>query len=129
MRLNMVPINRGASVGALRYLKKEAERIAKKDESILIFPQGTRVNIGEERSYFGGTFAIYEMTNLPVVPIALNSGLFWAKNTFRKRPGEIVVEFLEPIPPGLKRKEFMKRLESDIEKASDALVEAEQKKM
>jgi 1-acyl-sn-glycerol-3-phosphate acyltransferase len=59
--------------------------------------------------------------NLPVCPLALNSGLCWPRHSILRYPGTIVVEFLDPIPPGLSRQEFMERLQSSIETASNRL--------
>ena len=66
--------------------------------------------------------ALYEELDLPVVPMALNSGVFWPRRKFIKRPGTITVEFLPPIPPGMDRDAFLKRLEDELETATDRLV-------
>jgi 1-acyl-sn-glycerol-3-phosphate acyltransferase len=66
--------------------------------------------------------ALYTALDLPVVPVALNSGLFWSRRSFMKRPGRITVEFLEPIPPGLDRRTFMAELQRRIETATARLV-------
>ena len=66
--------------------------------------------------------ALYEGLRLPVVPVALNSGLFWGRRSFLKRPGRVVVEFQEPIPPGLGRRQLMAELERRIETATVRLV-------
>jgi 1-acyl-sn-glycerol-3-phosphate acyltransferase len=76
---------------------------------------------GTKAPYHPGTAALYVGLGLPVVPVALNSGMYWSRNAFWKRPGRIVVEFLPPIPPGLDRKAFMARLEEALETATDRL--------
>ncbi|MBT4906410.1 MAG: 1-acyl-sn-glycerol-3-phosphate acyltransferase, partial [Rhodospirillaceae bacterium] len=53
---------------------------------------------------------------------ALNSGLFWARRSILRKPGTITLRFLDAIPPGIKRGDFMARLESDIETAQKELV-------
>ena len=121
LRMPSVPINRGAGARALKLLIKHAQDIAGVGHSILIFPQGTRVAPGAEHPYHIGTFSIYKATGLPVVPVALNSGLFWPRASFSKRAGVIDVHLGEPIPPGLERKAFMERLEGDIENTTSAL--------
>ena len=68
--------------------------------------------------YHPGVAALYTQLKVPVVPVALNSGLFWGRRTFLKKPGRIVLEFLEPIPPGLRRREFLEVLQQRIESAS-----------
>ena len=67
---------------------------------ILIFPEGTRVAPGAKAPYHPGTAALYTGLDLPVVPVALNSGMYWSRNAFWKTPGRIVVEVLPAIPPG-----------------------------
>ena len=121
VKVPSVPIDRSAGRAALKNLMAVAEKINKIGDSILIFPQGTRVAPGVEHSYHAGTFAIYQATGLPVVPVALNSGLFWSRAAFTKKSGVIDVQLLPEIPPGLNRREFMARLEHDIETATNAL--------
>jgi 1-acyl-sn-glycerol-3-phosphate acyltransferase len=57
-----------------------------------------------------------------VHPVATNAGVHWPAHGLRRRPGTIVYEYLEPIPPGLKRAEFMRLLQERIETASTALL-------
>src|SRR3546814_16306075 len=82
---------------------------------IVIFPEGTRVAPHQHRPYQPGVAALYGQLGLPVVPVALNSGLFWRRRSFLKQPGTIILEFLPPIAPGLPRKVFLARLEQAIE--------------
>jgi len=110
-----IAVDRSAGMKALRKLRKDAVAAADAGRSLLIFPQGTRVGPGVAHRYEIGVFALYESTGLPVVPIALNSGHVWGRNSWMKRPGQIAVEFLEPIEPGLDRRDFMNRLETAIE--------------
>ena len=91
---------------------------------IVIFPQGTRVSPGtlvEDSPYQPGVSALYRMLDVPVVPVALNSGQFWPRRQFTRRPGTIILEFLQPIDPGLPRKEFDAVLETRIGNATKAL--------
>ncbi|MGC6454127.1 MAG: lysophospholipid acyltransferase family protein [Candidatus Puniceispirillaceae bacterium] len=110
-----IAVDRAAGMKALRQLREDAVAAANAGRSILIFPQGTRAAPGAEHRYEVGVFALYEATGLPVVPVALNSGHVWGRKSWLKRPGRIEVEFLPPIAPGLPRRDFMARLESDIE--------------
>ena len=110
-----IAVDRSAGKQAHRKLRDDAVAAASGGRSILIFPQGTRVAPGVEHRYEIGVFALYEATGLPVVPVALNSGHVWGRNSWLKRPGRIDVEFLPPIEPGLSRRDFMERLETDIE--------------
>ena len=110
-----IAVDRSAGMRALRKLRDDAVAAAAGGRSILIFPQGTRVAPGAAHRYEIGVFALYEATGLPVVPVALNSGHVWGRNSWLKRPGLIDVEFLAPIGPGLSRRDFMERLETAIE--------------
>ena len=110
-----VAVDRSAGMRALRKLREDAVAARDSGRSLLIFPQGTRVAPCMEHKYEIGVFALYEATGLPVVPIALNSGQVWGRNSWLKRSGRIEVEFLPPIAPGLSRRDFMAALESAIE--------------
>lgn len=121
LRVPSVPIDRSAGRQSLKKLIAAANKVKSIGDSILIFPQGTRVAPGASHPYHAGTFAIYQATGLPVVPIALNSGICWPRSSFMKKPGVIDVRLLPEIPPGLSRREFMQRLEDDIENATNAL--------
>ena len=110
-----VAVDRSAGMRALRKLRDDAVAARDSGRSLLIFPQGTRVAPGMDHKYEIGVFALYEATGLPVVPIALNSGRVWGRNSWLKRPGRIEVEFLPAIAPGLSRRDFMAALESVIE--------------
>lgn len=118
----MIAVDRGAGASALKSMVKSAQARARDGRKIVIFPQGTRTAPGDKRPYYPGVAALYGQLDLPVVPLALNSGVFWGRRAFTKRPGTIVVEFLPPIPPGLKRAAFMRELEERIEQASERLV-------
>ena len=97
----------------------------KAGRSILIFPEGTRVAVGDTKPYQAGVAALYRQLNVPVVPVALNSGLFWGRRKFVKRPGVLSMEILPPIPPGLPRETFMTTLRERIETATKRLVDTE----
>jgi 1-acyl-sn-glycerol-3-phosphate acyltransferase len=114
----MVPVDRAAGAKALRNMIRTARSRLADGRHIVIFPEGTRTAPGQRRSYLPGVAALYSQLTVPVVPVALNSGLFWPRRAFLKRPGHIVVEILPPIPAGLPRREFMERLQSAIEEAS-----------
>lgn len=122
--MDMIPVDRKAGASALRRMVEMARQAAAKGRPILIFPQGTRVAPGVQAPYHPGTAALYAGLGLPVIPVALNSGLYWSRNSFWKRPGKIVVEFLPAIPPGLDRRAFMARLQETLETAT-ARLEAE----
>ncbi len=121
-KVGMVPINRSGGGGALKSMIEVAKRWSDSGRPIIIFPQGTRVGVDEKLRYHPGVFAIYKALDLPVVPVALNSGVFWPKQSFTKRAGTIRLEIIEAIAPGLERKEFMDLLELKIEQTSKNLL-------
>lgn len=123
-RAGMIGIDRGGGGRALRSLLRGARAIIGQGRSVIIFPEGTRVAPGQHRRYQPGIAALYKDLERPVVPVAVNSGLFWARRALIKHPGTITLEFLAPIAPGLARDEFMAELERRIETAT-ARLEAE----
>lgn len=123
-RAGVVAVDRSAGAAALKQVVEEARPMSEAGRPILIFPQGTRVAPGDHRPYHPGVYALYKSLDLPVVPVALNSGLFWPARGFVYDPGVIDVRVLEAIPPGLDRKTFMRTLEERIEAATTALEEA-----
>ncbi len=123
-RAGAIPIDRKAGAAALRGMLKAARRTAAEGRPIAIFPQGTRVAPGNSAPYQPGAFALYQALSLPLVPAAVNSGLYWGRRSFLKRPGFITLEFLDPIPPGQSRRDLMAMLENRIESATAALESA-----
>lgn len=121
-RAGNIAVERGDGAKALRSLLRQGKQAIAEGRSILIFPEGTRTPVGSERPYHAGTAALYRQLGVPVVPVALNSGLFWGRRKFIKRPGLIEVEILEPIPPGLRREAFMTLLRERVEGATARLV-------
>lgn len=119
----MILIDRGGGAAALRQLLAEARAALDAGRALIIFPEGTRTRPGEQRPYRSGIAALYEKLDTPVVPVALNSGSFWGRRSFIKRPGRIVIEFLPPIPPGLARRPFLHTLSARIESASQRLLD------
>lgn len=120
-KLSMIGIDRAAGSRALKSLVAASRPKLAARRPLVIFPQGTRTAPGIKRPYLPGTYMIYADAKLPVVPVALNSGLFWGRRTFIKRPGTIVLEFLPALPPGLDRRAFTAALETRIETATTAL--------
>ena len=122
-RAGNIAVHRGEGSAALRGMLRQAKAAIAEGRSIVIFPEGTRVAPRDQRSYQTGTAALYRQLGVPVVPMALNSGLFWARRKWVKRPGVITLEILPPIPPGLTREAFMTTLRERIEGATRRLVE------
>ncbi|HEX2553199.1 MAG TPA: lysophospholipid acyltransferase family protein [Microvirga sp.] len=116
-----VPVNRSAGSQALIQMNERAHEEARAGRQILIFPEGTRRPPGAPPAYKFGIAHLYANLGVPCIPIALNSGLFWPRRRFVRRPGTIVVEILEPIAPGLSREEFFPLVQARIEDASSRL--------
>jgi 1-acyl-sn-glycerol-3-phosphate acyltransferase len=115
-----IAIDRAAGASALRKMASAARKVLAEDRPILIFPEGTRKKPGAAPDYKPGVAGLYGLLGVECVPVALNSGVYWTG--FLKRPGIIVLQFLEPIPPGLKRDAFMAFLQQRIESATTALL-------
>lgn len=120
----MIAIDRKAGSSALRHLVAAAADMLAAGRSPVVFPEGTRTAPGESAPYHPGISALYTRLDVPVVPVALNSGIFWRRRAIVKQPGCITVRFLPPIPPGLDRRAFIARLQDEIETASTALLPA-----
>ena len=120
-RLGMIGIDRSGGAFALKRLVADCKERLESGRSIIIFPQGTRTPPGAKQPYLPGTAALYTQCKVPVVPTALNSGIFWPRRTFLKRPGTVTLEFLPPIVPGMERREFSKHLEAEIETATNRI--------
>lgn len=110
----MISVDRSAGAGALRRMLKEAALARKEGRPVVIFPEGTRVAPGDQPDLQPGFAGLYRALNLPVVPLALDSGRLWPRERFIKRPGIITMRFGEPIPPGLPRPEIEARVHAAI---------------
>jgi 1-acyl-sn-glycerol-3-phosphate acyltransferase len=121
-RAGMITVERDQGTAALRRLVADVGAAVAAGRQVVIFPEGTRRPPGASPDYKGGIAHLYRMTGAPVVPAALNSGLFWPRRHLLRYPGTIVIEFLPVIPPGLTSRAFLERLEADIESASNRLL-------
>jgi 1-acyl-sn-glycerol-3-phosphate acyltransferase len=122
-KFGMIPIRREAGPSALREMLRQARARVAAGREVLIFPEGTRRPPGAPPDYKPGLALLYDGLRVPCVPLALNSGLYWPRRSLVRLPGTIIVEVLEPIPPGLKRSEFQAQVESRIEQACARLIE------
>ncbi|HTQ13009.1 MAG TPA: lysophospholipid acyltransferase family protein [Rhizomicrobium sp.] len=123
-KAGIIAIDRGGHASALRKMATEARAAFAKGRSVLIFPEGHRHEPDDPPDYKPGVAALYGQLDTPCYPVALNSGLFWTGALgFFKKPGTMVLEFLDPIPPGLKRQAFMALLQDRIEGATRKLVD------
>ena len=118
----MIPVDRGARGGAVAGMIERALAELARGRQIIIFSEGTRTAPGAPPAYKQGTAHLYAATGVACLPIALNSGLFWPRRKFMRHPGTIVLEVLDPIPPGLGKDAFAARLENNIETATGRLI-------
>jgi 1-acyl-sn-glycerol-3-phosphate acyltransferase len=121
-KLAMIPVDRGRRGQALAALSVSVREELARGRQVLIFPEGTRRAPGAEPNYKYGVVHLYGESNVPCLPIALNSGLFWPRRSFRRYPGTIVVEVLDPILPGLDKQTFSETLKQTIETATARLI-------
>jgi 1-acyl-sn-glycerol-3-phosphate acyltransferase len=120
-KMRMLAIDRAAGASAIRSMAAGARLVLGEGRPIVIFPEGTRKRLHDAPDYKSGVAALYSILGVTCVPAAHNSGIFWAGG-FLRRPGTITLEFLEPIPPGLPRAQFMATLEQRIESATEKLL-------
>jgi len=118
----MIPVDRRARGGAISAMVARARAELARGRQIIIFPEGTRTAPGAPPAYRHGIVQLYTAAGVPCLPVALNSGLYWPRRRFLRYPGTIVLEVLDPIPPGLGRQEFAATLEREIETATARLI-------
>jgi 1-acyl-sn-glycerol-3-phosphate acyltransferase len=122
VKFEHVLVKRDRAAAALKQMIADSKIRREQGRHVVIFPEGTRTTPGAKPDYKPGYVALYENLGLPCVPLALNSGLYWPRRRLTRYPGNIIVEFLEPIPPGLGRAEFRRTLEERLEAACDRLI-------
>jgi 1-acyl-sn-glycerol-3-phosphate acyltransferase len=118
----VIAIDRSKGRNALAQIAAQAGPVLRAGRQVYIFPEGTRRAPGAEPAYKFGVAHLYEQTGAPCLPVALNTGVFWGRRGFLRRPGVAVIEYLPVIPPGLPRDEFFRKLQDDIETASNRLI-------
>ncbi len=118
-----IAIDRKSGRAALDEVIEKSSLALSEGRQVFIFPEGTRRPVGAEPKYKTGVAHIYAATNAPCVPVALNTGVFWPRRSFLRRPGTVVIEYLEPIASGLERSAFAALLQERIESATNRLVQ------
>ncbi len=121
--VDQISINRSSGSTALNHVTNGVAAFLKLDRRVLIFPEGTRRAVGARPAYKYGVTHLYTTLNARVVPVALNTGLFWPRRSFLRNPGTAIIEFLPVIEPGLPKEEFSDRLEEAVESGTRRLVE------
>lgn len=121
-RIGCVPVDRGKRGQAIQKMVADVKAGTGMPGQLIIYPQGTRVAPGVARPYKIGTGVLYAQLGQTCVPAATNVGVFWPRHGITRKPGLAVVEFLDPMPPGLPVESFMAALEERVEAASDRLM-------
>ena len=119
-RAGMIGVDREGGAKAMRQMMREAQLSASEGRQIVIFPEGTRTKAGQRAAWHPGVVALASATRLPVIPVATNSGKFWARHHFIKRPGVLAINILPPLTD-TPRDQLLARLEE--------VIEAEQRKL
>lgn len=118
-RMGMIAIDRNGGIKSLKLLLKQVQEKIKQGYNIVIFPEGTRTLPGEITEYNPGIIALYNLKIAPVIPVSLNTGVFWPKNSFLKKPGNFTIEFLQSMPEDIDKKIFLTQLQEKIEAKSN----------
>jgi len=121
LRIGCIPVDRGKRGAAIKKMLADVKAGRAAAGQLIIYPQGTRIAPGVKAPYKVGTAALYKELNQPCVPVACNVGVFWPKRGIYRKPGVAVIEFLDPIAPGMASAEFMATLEREVETHSDRL--------
>ena len=122
-RMGCVPVDRGKRGQAIAAMMADVQKGRARPGQLVIYPQGTRVAPGVELPYKTGSAVLYQQLDQPCVPVAVNVGVFWPRLGVMRKPGLAVIEFLEPLPPGLGRDDFVAQLRSAVEGRSDVLMD------
>lgn len=112
--MKMIYINRKDGIRSIKKVITNSKEFLKQERVLVVFPEGTRVNHGEERDLQSGIAAIYSSNSVPVIPVFLDTGIVWSRNSFIKYPGEVTIKFQPQIEPGLSKKDFMEKLKKAI---------------
>jgi 1-acyl-sn-glycerol-3-phosphate acyltransferase len=122
IKAGCIQLDRSSGAAALKSLLKGAKKNIDAGHSLLIFPEGTRRGIDDPPDYKYGITFLYNSLKVPVVPVALNSGVFWGRRSFTRKKGTIIVDILPAIMPGLEKTVFANTLSNQIEEATQRLL-------
>ena len=120
--LDCVAVERGKRGAAIKKMIADVESGAEEAGQLIIYSQGTRIAPGVDAPYKIGTGVLYEELSQPCIPVATNVGVLWPKHGLMRKPGVAVVEYMDPIAPGMDRDAFMAHLEETVEKRSNELM-------
>ena len=122
MKANMLAIDREGKTKTIRKMIFEVNKRLNDGSSIIIFPEGTRTKPGETPDYKTGFIGIYKATNKRLLPVAVNSGLFWPKKGFVMKKGNIIIDIQKPINNNLPKQDVLEEVKKSIESASNKLL-------
>ena len=122
LKIGCVPVDRGKRSAAIKRMVRDVAKGRQEPGQLIIYPQGTRIAPGVKAPYKIGTGVLYEELGQDCAPAATNVGVFWPRKGIMRKPGLAVVEFLPRIEAGLDKAEFMTRLETEVEGASNRLM-------
>jgi len=120
-RMQHIPIDRAGGAAALSKMMAAARNAVAQHRAILIFPEGTRQEIGAKPDYKVGVAGIYKDLGAPCALLALHTGHVWPARGLPSKPGTAVFEILPPLPAGMQRAAFMREMTAKIEEASNRL--------
>jgi len=118
-KLGMIFVDRSAGMAAIKSMTRQVKASLEKNNIIIIFPEGTRVQPGIIGRYNSGIYSLYKLEAAPIYPVGLLTGKVWPKNSFLKHPGDFILKFTDKIENNLEKQEFMQNLQDKIEKASN----------
>ncbi len=124
-KIGMIPIERSRNAAALREMTKAAKQAMKDGRQLIIFPEGTRRPVDAPPDYKSGIAHMYKQLGVPLVPAALNSGLFWPRNTMQRYPGLLTIKLMNAIPSGEDPRAVQIQLQELIEVETNRLVATE----
>lgn len=122
----MISVNQESATGidVLRQMLRNAKARVLEGRIIVIYPEGERTKVGAKVGYKRGVMALYKSLKIPVIPVSLNAGMIWPKGYFdSKTPGIVIMDFAEPIRPGLEGTEFLAQLENTIETNTNDIID------
>ncbi len=120
-RAGFIGIDRSAGARALKTMIQKAQTVIADDQQLIIFPEGSRIAVGERAQYQPGVYALYRALDVPCVPVAHNAGLFWLKDSLQRESGVISVQFLPALNGKMARQDFLGRLQGEIDGTSEHL--------
>ena len=115
IKTGCIPIDRSSGGSAMRKMLEKTKKHLSEGLNLVIFPEGTRVAPDAPTKCAPGIAFLYANCNVPVLPVALNTGYCWGKNKTLKKAGTVTVSFLKPIEPGLEKREFLHKLDTELD--------------